>query len=133
MATGKIKIGQLADEISKIIQEYSDEVIKALPDAAEKAATAGLKTLKANAPSKTGEYKKSLKKKKTKDTSSATEYTIYSDKPGLAHLLERGHPVKNQYGGPYGTTRAFPHWAPAEEEANNVFEEEIKKAVEGTT
>lgn len=131
MATGTIKLGQLTDELSRIYKEYSDEVIKAMPEAAKKAADVAVKSLKANAPKDTGKYAKSFKKETTKNTSSATEITVYSTVPGLTHLLERGHPVKNQYGGPYGTAKAFPHWAPAEEEANKTFEEEIRKAVEG--
>ena len=128
--SSRIKLGQLTDEMSKIFNEYSDEVVKAMPEAAKKAADACVKSLKANAPAKSGAYKKSFKKETTKSTSSQTEISVYSTKPGLTHLLERGHVVKNQYGA-YGTTSAQPHWAPAEEEANQIFEEELQKALEG--
>lgn len=125
----KIKPDKLGNEIENILKQYSDDVVAVLPKAAEKAAKACVKELKANAPKKSGAYAKSFTSKKTKDTSSETEYTVYSNKPGLAHLLEYGHKLSNQYG-VYGHSPAHPHWAGAEEKANEVFEEEIEKAVE---
>lgn len=126
-----IKLSQLAGKLEQIYQEYSDEVVKVLPEATKKAAKAAIKSLKANAPRKTGAYAGSFKQKTTESSSSRTTIEIYSTKPGLPHLLEYGHPVKNQYGGVYGTAAAHPHWTPAEAEANEVLEEEIRKAVEG--
>lgn len=125
----KIKLSQLADEMTKMYKEYSDEVIKAMPEATKKAAKACVKSLKANAPKKSGEYAGSFKQKTTESSSSKTEITVYSTLPGLPHLLEFGHAKKNQYGY-YGVTGAHPHWAPAEDEANKVLEEEITKAAE---
>lgn len=125
----RVKPGQLGDELNKIIQEYSDEVVRAMPDAVKKAANECVKSLKSNAPVHTGKYKNSFKKKATKTSSSETTYEVYSSIPGLPHLLEFGHVVKNQHG-VYGVSPAHPHWAPAEEAANKVLEEEIQKKVE---
>lgn len=125
----RIKPGELAIEISKIYEEYSDEVVQILPEAVEKAVKVCKKTLKAKAPAKTGKYRNSFKSKKTKNSSSGVTIEVYSSTPGLPHVLEYGHVIKNQYG-TYGMTRAFPHWAPAEEEANEALEKEIQKKIE---
>lgn len=124
-----ISIGDLTDEITNILNEYSDEAIKAMPEAAKEAANLCVKTLKNKAPSKSGKYKKSFKKKLKSSSSSLTEYTIYSTIPSLPHLLERGHTIRNKYG-VYGVTKAHPHWADAEKAANDKFEDKLKKAVE---
>lgn len=125
----KVGAGQLGEALSKIIQEYSDEVVKALPDAAKKAAKDCVKTLKGSAPRRTGAYAGSFKSKQTRSSATQTEYTVYSTKPSLPHLLEFGHVMKNQYG-VYGVSVARPHWAPAEEAANKALEQEIQKKVE---
>lgn len=125
-----IKLSQLAGKLEQIYQEYSDEVVKVLPEATKKAAKQAVKSLRANAPRNSGAYAGSFKQKTTESSSSRTTIEIYSTKPGLPHLLEYGHAIKNQYG-VYGTTAAHPHWAPAEAEANEALEEEIRKAVEG--
>ena len=124
----KIKPGDLAIEISAIYDQYSDEVVKALPDITKKAAKVAKDSLKANAPSKTGEYKDSFTSKTTQNSSSIS-IEVYSKKPGLPHLLEYGHVIKNQYG-VYGRTSARPHWAPAEEAANEEFEKQLQKKME---
>lgn len=132
MSSGKkVGIGQLGEAINEILQQYSDEVVKALPEATKKAAKEGTKALKSAAAGAVGgtSYKGSFKNKQTEGTSNKTEYTIYSTQYQLAHLLEHGHTIKNQYG-VYGVTRARPHWITAEETANKVLEEEIRKKVE---
>ena len=51
--------------------------------------------------------------------------TVHNDqKPGLAHLLEKGH------GGP-APAPPHPHIAPAYEQGVKVFESELKKALSG--
>lgn len=126
----KVGIGQLGEAISDILNQYSDEVVNALPEATQKATKETVKILKDSAPSKSGKYKSSFKYKKTESTSSRTLYEIYSSKPGLTHLLEHGHVKANQYGRYVGMTTAYPHWAPAEEKGMKMLEDEIKKKVE---
>lgn len=128
----RIKPEQLGDEIGKILTEYSDDVVRELPDACKDAAKATVKALKANASNiGTGRYRSSFKSKKTAGDSSQTTYTVYSTRYRVAHLLERGHPIRNQPGGRvYGVSAARPHWAPAEEEGAEALEEAIRKAAE---
>ncbi len=132
MRSQRVKPGGLTDAIGEIIKQYSDDVVRDLPESVKKAAKEGVKALKSNAASAVGGtiYKGSFKSKKTASSYGLTEYTIYSTKYRIAHLLEHGHVIKNGTGRVYGVTAARPHWAPAEEEAAKVLEEEIKKKVE---
>lgn len=61
----------------------------------------------------TGGYAKSWRIKNKDDGEGSYRTTVYSSKPGLTHLLEKGHAkfVFGTYIG--GRTRAFPHIAPA--------------------
>ena len=52
--------------------------------------------------------------------------TVYSSVSRVGHLLEHGHPIKNQTGQIYGMSQAKPHWEPAEQEAIEALEEKIK-------
>ena len=83
------------------------------------------KKIQADAPVKTGKYKKSWAVKTTKENSNAMEVTVHSrNRYRLAHLLEFGHAKR---GG--GRTRAFPHIAPAEAAAAELLEKEVEKAL----
>lgn len=128
----KTNLSGFGDALGKIIQQYSDDVCRDLPEVVEDAAKFGVKTLKSKAKGAvggTGKYTSSFKQKTTGSSSSSTEITIYSDRYQVAHLLEHGHVIKNQYG-VYGVTAARPHWAPAEQEAIEKLEELIQKKVE---
>ena len=90
--------------------------------AVTKAGNAVKKDIGANAPSKTGRYAKSWRTKKTKESSTELEVTVYSpSRYMLAHLLEHGHAKRNG-----GRVRAIPHIAPAEE----VAEEQLMANIE---
>lgn len=120
-----------AEVLGKAIQQYSDEVVKAMPDAVKTAAKKGLKALKSNASSIGGtRYKNSFKIKKTQSSSGMTEYTIFSTHYRVAHLLEKSHPMRNQTGRFFGMSTPREHWRPAEEAAIEALEEEIQKKVE---
>ena len=80
------------------------------------------KEISANAPKRTGAYKKSWAVKKTKETSNSLVMTVHSkNRYQLAHLLEHGHAKR---GG--GRVAAIPHIEPAE--ANGI--EALKSKIE---
>ena len=79
------------------------------------------KEIQAGAPVQTGRYVKSWRTKKTRESSTRLEVTVYSpSRYMLAHLLEHGHAKRNG-----GRTRAFPHIAPAEELGEKQLEADI--------
>jgi hypothetical protein len=105
------------------LSEYAELTDKAMKKAVRKTATAVKNEIAANAPEKTGRYKKSWATKKVKENSHALEMTVHSkNRYQLTHLLEKGHALRNG-----GRARAFPHIAPAEEHGAEMLEDLIRK------
>ena len=132
MAEIKVAPNQLGAEVENLLKEYSDDVIRKMPDAVKEVTTDTVKSLKAKAGElfKGTKYNKSFKSKKQSTTASGTKYVIYSTEYRLAHLLEKGHVIKNQTGKTYGVTKARPHWAPAEKEAAEALEKKLTEGIE---
>lgn len=125
MATDRVKIDQMAHVIMEGLQEYADLATEDLKKAVKKAGDEAKKDIQANAPMKTGAYKKSWTVKTTKETSNAMEVVVHSrNRYQLAHLLEFGHAKR---GG--GRTKAIPHIAPAEQRAAEILEREVEAAL----
>ena len=125
MATDRVKIDQMAHVIMEGLQEYADLATEDLKKAVKKAGDEAKKDIQANAPVKTGGYKKSWTVKTTKETSNAMEVVVHSrNRYQLAHLLEFGHAKR---GG--GRTKAIPHIAPAEQRAAEILEREVEAAL----
>ena len=125
MATDRVRSDQMAHVIMEGLQEYADLATDDMKAAVKKAGNEAKKDIQANAPVKTGAYKKSWTVKTTKETSNAMEVVVHSkNRYQLAHLLEFGHAKR---GG--GRTRAFPHIAPAEQRAAELLEREVEAAL----
>lgn len=125
MATDRVRIDQMANVIMEGLQEYADLATDDMKAAVKKAGNEAKKDIQANAPVKTGAYKKSWAVKTTKETSNAMEVVVHStNRYQLAHLLEFGHAKRNG-----GRTRAFPHIAPAEQRAAELLEKEVEAAL----
>lgn len=121
----KVSIDQLADAVNEQLQEYNKLSAKVVKAAVTKAGNAVKKDIGANAPKKSGRYAKSWSTKKTKETSTELQVTVYSpSRYMLAHLLEHGHAKR---GG--GRVRAIPHIAPAEEAAEEVLMKDIERGL----
>ena len=121
----------LYDQMSEILDEITVDVHDCAEKAAKKGATRARKHLKANSPTKSGEYKRGWSVTQTdKDALYGATFVVYNKKmPGLTHLLENGHVTRNKKG-EYGRTPAHPHIVQAAEEGAKVFEEEAKKLIE---
>ena len=118
----KIQIDELAEAVNEQLEEYSKLSAEVMKTAVTKAGNSVKKGIGESAPRQTGRYAKSWRTKKTKETSTELEVTVYSPtRYMLAHLLEHGHAKRNG-----GRVRAIPHIAPAEEAA----EEELLRDIE---
>ena len=122
-----IKIDQLAEAIGEELEEYSTLTAVSMKAAVTKAGNSVRKDIGANAPVKSGRYAKSWRTKKTRESSTKLEVTVYSPtRYMLAHLLEHGHAKR---GG--GRVKAIPHIAPAEEMGIELFEGLVEQALKG--
>lgn len=121
-----------ADQAEMFVKNELDQFAGVLPrillEAQKKAAKAAVKSLKNTSPTRTKEYSKGWKSKTT-ETRLGASTTIYNGrKPGLAHLLEFGHPKVNG-----GRTKPFPHIKKVEEDAMDAYEKAVKEGVENDT
>ena len=121
----KIQIDELADAVNEQLTEYSKLSAEVVKTAVTKAGNSVKKDIGANAPRQTGKYAKSWRTKKTKETSTELEVTVYSPtRYMLAHLLEHGHAKRNG-----GRVRAIPHIAPVEEVAEAELLRDIERGL----
>ena len=121
----KIQIDQLAEAVNEQLEEYNKLSAEVVKTAVTKAGNAVKKDIGANAPVKTGRYAKSWRTKKTKESSTELEVTVYSpSRYMLAHLLEFGHAKR---GG--GRVAARPHIAAAEQHGMEQLESEIERSL----
>lgn len=118
-------IDNLAAEVMKGLQEYSELADDEMKKAVRKTATSVKKEISANAPKRTGAYAKSWTSSKVKETSHNLQMTVHSrNRYRLAHLLEKGHAKR---GG--GRVQGKPHIAPAEKNGEELLETLIRKAI----
>ena len=123
----KIKIDGLADAVMDSLREYSDIAAEELEEIAREVAKEGTKKLKATSPKGTGEGKKGhyadgWSVKAEKAGANKFSFVIHNrKKPGLTHLLERGHQLRQG-----GRARAIPHIKPVEEWCNEEYERRVK-------
>ena len=77
----------IEDQVEKILKELNNDIQNALEKASKDTAKEGVNRLKSNSPKRTGTYAKGWGQSRNKDT-----IIIHNKKrPGLAHLLEKGH------------------------------------------
>ena len=116
-----VSIDGLADAVMEELTEYNKLAGETMKKAVTKAGQTVRKEIQSGAPVRTGKYAKSWTAKKTRESSTRLEVTVYSpSRYMLAHLLEHGHAKRNG-----GRTRAFPHIAPAEEAGEKQLEADI--------
>ena len=125
LAGDRCSIDQMAHVIMEGLQEYADLAAEDMKAAVKKAGNSAKKDIEANAPERTGAYKKSWAVKTVRENANAMEVVVYSrNRYQLAHLLEFGHALRQG-----GRTRAFPHIAPAEERAAEMLVREVEAAL----
>lgn len=113
------------DDLAKLIADelanYAEDIAEAMEEETEQIATEAAAELRATSPKRTGGYAKSWRKKKD-----GTGYVVYSTKPGLPHLLEKGHAKRNG-----GRTMPIVHIKPVELDVIDKFEKSIERRARG--
>lgn len=128
----KVTIDNLASEITKILQEYENEVDENLDQIVKKIGKKGAQALRNESldmfPA-SGKHKRrygSTWKTTTERRRLYTLVTIHNAQPGFPHLLEYGHVVSNGTGRNLGQASAHPHIAKVETRLIREFETEVK-------
>lgn len=119
----------IQEQLDAILNEYADDVAEMADKEMSTVAQETVRKVKEKAPksgNKGRHYRAGWKKRRDKiPGSDIRKYTVYQSlKPGLTHLLERGHVVKNQHG-EYGRTEAKPHIEPAADWASEELVDRI--------
>lgn len=119
-----VTLDKLPDAINEILEEYQDDSIRSMHVATQKIAQAGAKAINSSASGAVGgkRYKRSWTYQ-SENTRMDAAATIYSNIPGLPHLLEHGHAGS---GGGRKGAGAHVHIAPVVEKINKEFEKEIE-------
>ncbi len=118
-----IRAENLAAEIRRQLEEYTDEVKSVVFETARDVAETAAEMLKEESPKRSGEYKK--------------HWTVSSDRKGvvvcqsaghhrLTHLLEKGHALRRG-GRVVGESPAYPHIAKVERECVDKYVIEIER------
>ena len=119
--------------IENLLLEYGEEVNKVLDKSVETVAEAAADKLRGHRkfnPDRrpTGKYAASWKAEKLQKGRVYTEWVVHNVKHyRLTHLLEKGHPVKNQNGGPFGKgAKDWVHIKPVEEWCQKALPDEVE-------
>lgn len=114
-----ISFDGLENAFMALIDEFVDECVDDVNEAVVESSKVALKELRNNTPDGAGkyhdwkEYQKGWKRKTEKNPIGPNSVIIYNGKkPGLTHLLEKGHVNKDG-----SRAKAFPHIEEAAEKA----------------
>lgn len=123
-----IKIDGLGAEIAGIMEAYAADTAEGMKEAARAVAKEAVKELKQTSPeghgSKKGHYKDGWTSKVESENAGAIEIAVYNrKKPGLTHLLEKGHAKRG--GG--RRVDGIPHIAPVEKQTIEEYEKRLKE------
>ena len=124
--SNSISIEQQMEAILQGVKEGADEAIE---EGLKKAPKRAASKLRSTSPKNQGDYSKGWRVKKI-DSKEAVVYNATS--PGLTHLLENGHMIRNQYG-EYGRYNGIKHIKPVEEEYSEQFLEIASEAFDEIT
>ena len=121
------RVGEI---IPEKLAKYAAEVQIRLEQVLKADVENAKRELKSVSPKKTGEYARgwSVKAERSRFT---TAYVIYNKYPGMPHLLEFGHAIRNGTGRDFGHGGQVVHIAPIEEDLLRKVREDIDKAIEG--
>lgn len=130
----KVQVNDFANEITKMLTEYTDEVTEIARGVVEKVAQGCADEIRNHIAWKDKKYSKSFDLKTTFDDKRNLRKTWYVKSPHyrLTHLLEFGH-VTNYKTGKYGKqqrTKRYPHVQYGDKFVADNLEREMKEGIE---
>lgn len=123
----KVSIDGMSKAIVSVLKEYSKISEEEMTEIAREVAKEGAKKLKTTSPRghSKDSYAKGWSVKYIRTGSNKFVFTVYNrTKPGLTHLLEKGHQIVQGKG---GRAKAYPHIAKVEQWCNSEFEKRVKR------
>lgn len=117
----KVTIDGLAEAVEKILDQYGQDALDAIDEAATIVGKQTVKRLRATSPKRSGDYSRGWRTKK--ETRRLSKNVIVHNKKRymLTHLLEKGHVTRSG-----GRVAGRPHIAPAEHEAIEDFKTKLE-------
>ena len=114
-------------QMTKLLDESSQEVQDAANKAIKRVARETVKRLKNTSPKRSGEYARDWAVKNLSVHGNIVNLVVHNRKHyQLTHLLENGHVIRNKKG-TYGRAPAHPHIGPAEEWASIELPAQIER------
>ena len=108
----------IEEQLDKIVKELQDDVKEAIEKASKDVAKEGVAQLKSKSPKRTGEYARGWGQTKRDG-----QIIIHNKKkPGLPHLLEKGHALRNG-----GRSKPQKHIEPIDEVVKKELVDRIEK------
>lgn len=123
------EISDLANDIVNELSKYSKEIDDKMADKIDEISKEVRDSLlnDKNIPTSTGKYKKSFYVKKVERRMGVKTNVIASKSYRLTHLLENGHLTRDGK----NRTKAFPHWAKAQELADKLTDKMLEEMFDG--
>lgn len=112
----------LSAQITAVLDEVARKAYGACEETLDAISKESLKIAKDNAPERSGDYKKSLKRTKLKEGGDVIGYRIHSTE-SISHLLENGHLTRDGT----STVPGKEHFKPAQDYAGKAIEQEFQK------
>lgn len=123
MSSTKVKVGELADAIMKMMEEVKEVSADAMKTTIKKTGRTIASEIKATAPRRSGKYASSWRSSVESEGAMSISVIVHSsNRYQIAHLLEHGHAKRNG-----GRVAAIPHIAPAEEKGIGQMEAEFER------
>lgn len=126
----KIKSTEFQAEVSKLLDQYQTNLYTQLEPTLKMTANEARKELRHRSPSDNGYYKGGWQYKvEMSSRMGGGTMIIYNQRPGLTHLLEKGHLVSNGTGRVVGKAEAKEHIAFVNDWAQKRAIENIRKVI----
>ena len=123
MGRRKVTLDGFGEAVAEIIADYADGVYATQSKAVTYSANRALRQVKANSGQFGGRYAGDWKKKVERGELYSTA-VIYNRRPGLPHLLEKGHATVDG-----GRTEAKPHALPVQTEVNKILKDKLEEGL----
>lgn len=133
----KVDLEEWAPAFERTLKDWSWDIAADVKDAVTRAGKYALEELRDNMGEQNvgkpnGRYRKSWRVVGILEKAHAKQIAVCSTEYRIAHLLEKGHIVRNQTGKVYGKTHPLPHIGPAERAATEFLEREVAKIIKGS-